>query len=155
MSGDPGQEPVLRIQRLPSAEGLSLPAPATEAAAGLDVVAAVEEPLELAPGTRAAVPTGLRVALPQDTELQVRPRSGLAFRDGVTVLNGPGTIDADYRGEVKVLLVNLGDATVRIERGERIAQLVLAPVLRPRCVEVDVLDETTRGEGGFGSTGRR
>jgi dUTP pyrophosphatase len=145
----------VRILRLP--HGLDLPLPAYQSAhaAGLDLLAAVpaEIPLVLAPGARALVPTGLAIALPPDCEAQVRPRSGLAVKHGLTVLNSPGTIDADYRGEVQVLLVNLGQAPVAIERGMRIAQMVIARVTRARLVAVDSLDITQRGSGGFGSTG--
>jgi len=123
-------------------------------AAGLDVVADLDQPLELAPGARAAVPTGLAVEIPPGYEVQVRPRSGLALKYGVTVANAPGTIDADYRGEVKVILVNLGDQPFVVNRGERIAQLVVAAVVQAEVVEVPALSETARGEGGFGSTGR-
>lgn len=144
--------PVLRIARLPHGQGLPLPAFQTAGAAGLDVCAA--EDLILDPGARAGVATGLAVAVPEGFELQVRARSGWALKDGIAVLNAPGTIDSDYRGEVKVILVNLGPAPVAIARGMRIAQLVLAPVAQPAIVEVAALDETARGEGGFGSTGR-
>ena len=139
--------------RLPHGEGLPLPAYATAGAAGMDVVAAVHAPLMLAPGARAAVPTGLTIAIPDGFEVQVRPRSGLALNHGVTVANAPGTIDSDYRGEVKVILVNLGDAAFTVERGMRIAQLVVAPVTRMGFAEVASLDATARGAGGFGSTG--
>ncbi|MFK8253409.1 dUTP diphosphatase [Ancylobacter terrae] len=143
------------FRRLPHHGGLPLPAYATEGAAGLDLVAALPEgePLVLSPGARAAVPTGLEIALPAGYEGQVRPRSGLALKQGLTVLNAPGTIDWDYRGEVKVILVNLGDSAVTLERGQRIAQLVVAPVTRIRLVEGSDLEKTTRGSGGFGSTG--
>ncbi len=141
------------VQILPHGQGLELPAYATAGAAGMDAIAAVTEPLVLAPGARAAVPTGLAMAIPDGYEVQVRPRSGLAFKHGLTVANAPGTIDSDYRGEVKVLLVNLGAAPVTIERGMRIAQLVPAAVTRARLVVVETLDDTTRGAGGFGSTG--
>ena len=146
--------PDLRIElkRLPNGEGLPGPAYATEHAAGLDVVAA--EDVTLQPGERRAVPTGFAIAIPAGFEVQVRPRSGLALKHGITCLNTPGTIDADYRGEVKVILANLGTAVVELARGERIAQLVPAPVQRAAFVEVEALDETARGEGGFGSTGR-
>ncbi len=123
-------------------------------AAGLDVVADLDQPLELGPGDRAAVPTGLAVEIPPGFEVQVRPRSGLALKHGVTVANAPGTIDADYRGEVKVILVNLGAAPFVVQRGERIAQLVVAAVVHADVIEVEALSETERGEGGFGSTGR-
>ncbi|GAB5377566.1 MAG: dUTP diphosphatase [Acuticoccus sp.] len=141
--------------RLPHAEGLQT-AYATAGAAGLDLAAALPDdaPLILPAWGRASVPTGLKLALPQGFEGQVRPRSGLAARHGVTVLNAPGTIDADYRGEVKVLLVNLSDEAVTIRRGERIAQLVVAPVTAVRLVDAEALDDTARGAGGFGSTGR-
>ncbi len=141
------------VEVLPHGAGLPLPSYATDGAAGMDAVAAVEAPLTLAPGERAAVPTGLAMAIPPGFEVQVRPRSGLAFKHGLTVANAPGTIDADYRGEVKVLLVNLGGEPVVIERGMRIAQLVPAAVTRARLVTVDSLDDTARGQGGFGSTG--
>jgi dUTP pyrophosphatase len=144
------------VQRLPHAEGLPLPAYQTAHAAGLDLLAAVAEeaPLTIAPGQRALVPTGLMIALPPGTEAQVRPRSGLALKHGVTVLNAPGTIDADYRGEVAVLLVNHGDAPFTVRRGERIAQLVVAPLATASLMVVSALPPTDRGGGGFGSTGR-
>ncbi len=146
-------EPV-RIKRLPHAQDLPLPAYETQGAAGLDLRAAIpESDLELAPGARGLVPTGLVLALPPGSEGQVRPRSGLALRHGVTVLNAPGTIDADYRGEVQVLLVNLGQEPFTIRHGDRIAQLIVAPVVQARLVEVQSLDDTVRGAGGFGSTG--
>lgn len=138
--------------------GLGLPVPKvqTEQSAGADLCAAVAEdaPLVLAPGKRAIVPCGFAMALLQGYEAQVRPRSGLAAKHGVTVLNSPGTIDADYRGEVKVILINLGDEAFTIARGERIAQMVIAPVVQPAFQVVETLDETARGSGGFGSTGR-
>jgi dUTP pyrophosphatase len=145
----------VRIARLPHGEGLPLPAYQSEHAAGLDLVAAVPEdaPIPLAPSDRVLVPTGLVFELPQGYEAQVRPRSGLALKQGVTVLNGPGTIDADYRGEVKVLLINLGSDTFLIQRGDRIAQAVIAPVTHVEVVEADALATTERGGGGFGSTG--
>jgi dUTP pyrophosphatase len=141
---------------LPHFEGLQLPAYETAGSAGMDVRAAVPEgePMILAPGERAMVPTGLSVAIPQGYEIQVRPRSGLAAKHGLTCLNTPGTIDSDYRGEIKVILINLGQEAFTIQRGERIAQLVLAPVTRLAWLAVDSLDETERGAGGFGSTGR-
>jgi dUTP pyrophosphatase len=146
---------VARVRRLAHGDGLPLPAYESAAAAGLDLRAAVPEaePVIIGAGARALVPTGLCLELPEGHEGQVRPRSGLAARDGVTVLNAPGTIDADYRGEVKVLLVNHGGEAFFVERGMRIAQLVIAPVTRAVLVEADDLDETERGEGGFGSTG--
>jgi dUTP pyrophosphatase len=147
----------IAIVRLAHAEGLPLPAYETEHAAGMDLRAAVPEdaPFDLRPGQRAAIPTGLTMAIPPGFEGQVRPRSGLALRSGVTCLNTPGTIDADYRGEVKVILVNLGEDDFTIRRGDRIAQLVIAPVTAAAWNEVATLDETARGEGGFGSTGGR
>ena len=141
----------IRIKRLPHGEGLPLPAYATAHAAGMDVVAA--EDLTLAPGARHAVATGFAIAIPEGYEVQVRPRSGLALKHGVTCLNTPGTIDADYRGEVKVILANLGSDPFAIARGDRIAQLVPAAVTLATFAEVDELDETARGAGGFGSTG--
>ncbi|HEX7656872.1 MAG TPA: dUTP diphosphatase [Sphingomonas sp.] len=142
----------IAIKRLPSGGGLPLPAYATEGAAGMDVVAAEE--ITLAPGGRHAVATGFAIAIPEGYEVQVRPRSGLALKHGVTCLNTPGTIDCDYRGEVKVILANLGQEMFRINRGDRIAQLVPAPVQRAILTETDSLDDTVRGAGGFGSTGR-
>jgi dUTP pyrophosphatase len=146
---------VLPIQRLAHAEGLPLPRYETEGAAGLDLTAAnpADAPVVLAPLGRALVPTGLILQLPPGFEAQVRPRSGLALRHGLTVLNSPGTIDADYRGEIQVLLVNLGSETFRVGRGLRIAQLVVAPVVRAEPVAVGTVDGTARGAGGFGSTG--
>lgn len=144
---------MIRVPALFS-EGRS-PHYASESAAGADLRAALDEPLTIVPGGRVAVPTGVRVAIPDGYEGQVRPRSGLAIRHGVTVVNAPGTIDSDYRGEIKVLLVNLSDEAYTIEDGDRIAQLVLAPVTRAEFVKtVGPLEESTRGEGGFGSTGR-
>ena len=141
---------------LPHFEGLALPAYETIGSAGMDVRAAVsqEEPILLQAGERAMIPTGLSVAIPQGYEIQVRPRSGLAAKHGLTCLNTPGTIDSDYRGEIKVILINLGQDAFTIQRGERIAQLVLAPVTQLAWIEVGALDETDRGAGGFGSTGR-
>jgi dUTP pyrophosphatase len=141
------------LQVLPHGDGLPLPAYATPGSAGVDLAAALEAPLVLAPGGRAAVPTGLALALPVGYEAQVRPRSGLALRHGLTVLNSPGTIDADYRGEILVILANLGAESVTIARGERIAQLVVAPVSRVAWQRVDNLPASGRGEAGFGSTG--
>ncbi|WP_414591516.1 dUTP diphosphatase [Ancylobacter sp. G4_0304] len=143
------------VQVLPHGAGLPLPDYATTGAAGVDLIAALPEgeALILAPFARALVPTGLALALPEGFEAQVRPRSGLAFKNGITVLNAPGTVDADYRGEVKVLLINLGDSPVTLERGQRIAQMVVAPVTRIKLIDVGNLEETTRGSGGFGSTG--
>jgi dUTP pyrophosphatase len=152
MSGDV----IVEVRRLPHAEGLALPAYQTEHAAGLDLVAAVLEqaPLTLAPGERALVPTGLAIALPPGFEGQVRPRSGLALKHGITVLNAPGTIDADYRGEVSVVLINHGSEPFVIRRGERIAQLVIASVRRAELSVAVALSDTSRGAGGYGSTGR-
>lgn len=143
----------VEIRRLPHNEDLPLPAYETAGAAGMDLRAA--EALVLKPGARHLVPTGLSVALPDGYEAQVRPRSGLAVKHGVTVLNSPGTIDCDYRGEVKVPLINHGDVDFVIARGDRIAQMVIAPVTRVAWMEVDRLDETARGAGGFGSSGQR
>ncbi len=144
------------IRQLPHGEGLALPAYQSAHAAGLDLLAAVPEgtPMILAPGKYALIPTGLTIALPPGYEAQVRPRSGLAAKHGVTVLNAPGTVDADYRGEVGVLLINHGDTPFPIRRGERIAQMVIAPVIQAELVPVTTLTETARGSGGFGSTGR-
>ena len=146
----------VELQQLAHADGLPLPAYQTREAAGLDLMAAVadSEPLTLAPGQYALVPTGLAIALPPGFEAQVRPRSGLAAKHGVTVLNSPGTIDADYRGEIKVILINHGTAPFVIKRGERIAQMVIAPVVQAALVPVATLSTTDRGTGGFGSTGR-
>ncbi|UYH54818.1 dUTP diphosphatase [Qipengyuania sp. SS22] len=141
----------VRLKRLPHGEGLALPAYATSGAAGMDVLAA--EDCVLAPAQRHAVATGLAVAIPQGYEIQVRPRSGLALKHGITVPNTPGTIDSDYRGELKVILINHGAGDFTIQRGDRIAQLVLAPVTQAAWEEVEELDTTTRGAGGFGSTG--
>ncbi|HEX4507937.1 MAG TPA: dUTP diphosphatase [Alphaproteobacteria bacterium] len=141
------------IVRLPHGTDLDLPAYATEHAAGLDLMAAITEPMTIAVGKRAMVPTGIAIALPVGFEAQVRPRSGLAAKNGVTVLNSPGTIDADYRGEIKVILINLGEIDFLVEPKSRIAQLIVAPVVQIRWDEVDTLPQTARGEGGFGSTG--
>ena len=144
----------IQVRRLPHGEGLALPAYATAGAAGMDLLAAVAETVALAPGERRLIPTGLAVALPPGHELQIRPRSGLALRHGITLANSPGTIDEDYRGELQVIVVNLGAEPFAIERGMRIAQAVLSPVLRAAWDEVDGLDDTARSSGGFGSTGR-
>lgn len=141
------------LQVLPHGEGLPLPAYATPGSAGVDLAAAVEAPLVLLPGARAAVPTGLALALPDGYEAQVRPRSGLALQHGITVLNSPGTIDADYRGEIRVILANLGTESITIARGQRIAQLVVAPIARVAWHRVANLPSSARGAGGFGSTG--
>ncbi|WP_288459347.1 dUTP diphosphatase [uncultured Sphingomonas sp.] len=146
------QSMTIAIRRLPHGAGLPLPAYATAGAAGMDVVAA--EDVTLAPGARHAVATGFAMAIPDGYEVQVRPRSGLALKHGITCLNTPGTIDSDYRGEVRVILANLGTEPFAVVRGERIAQLVPAPVLRAALAQVDSLDDTARGAGGFGSTGR-
>lgn len=146
----------IEVCPLPHFEGLELPAYETPGSAGMDLRAAVpvDEAIVLAPGARALVPTGLSFAIPEGYEVQIRPRSGLAAKHGITCLNTPGTIDSDYRGEVKVILINLGDSAFTIERAERIAQMVLAPVTQAAWKEVAVLDETSRGSGGFGSTGQ-
>lgn len=151
MSLPPSQPIPIPVKSLPHFDGLDLPAYATDGAAGMDVLAA--EDVILAPGMRHAVATGLAVAIPHGFEIQVRPRSGLALKHGITVPNTPGTIDSDYRGELKVILINHGDADFAIRRGDRVAQLVLAPVTRASWLKVEELDETARGEGGFGSTG--
>jgi len=143
------------LQRLAHGQDLPLPAYATEAAAGVDLLAAVSEPVELVPGARRRLPTGISIALPPGFEAQVRPRSGLALKHGVTLLNSPGTIDADYRGEIGVILINLGEAPFRLQRGDRIAQLILAPVARLAWREAGDLPQSLRGAGGFGSTGQR
>lgn len=146
----------VRVERLPHAEGLALPAYETTGSAGMDLRAALPEfePVVLAPGERKLIPTGLKIALEPGYEAQVRPRSGLALKHGVTCLNAPGTIDSDYRGEVGVILINHGQIPFEIQRGERIAQLVIAPYAQAVMAEVEALDETARGAGGFGSTGR-
>ena len=141
------------LRVLPHGSGLPLPSYATPGSAGLDLAAAVTAELVLAPGDRAAVPTGIAIALPEGYEAQVRPRSGLALRHGLTVLNSPGTVDADYRGEIQIILANLGREPVTIARGQRIAQLVVAPVQRVLWQETEALPESRRGAGGFGSTG--
>lgn len=143
----------IQVRRLPHADGLPLPSYATDGAAGMDLLAAVAEPVVIAPGARALIPTGLSMALPPDHELQIRPRSGLALRHGVMLPNTPGTIDEDYRGELQVILINLGQESFTVTRGMRIAQAVLAPVVRARWSEVAVLPDTVRSTGGFGSTG--
>ncbi|GAN80699.1 dUTP diphosphatase [Acidocella aminolytica] len=143
----------VKIRRLPHGEGLNMPTYATKGAAGMDLLAAVQAPVTIEPGKRTLIPTGFCIALPDGYELQVRPRSGLALKNGITVPNTPGTIDEDYRGEVGVILLNTGDTPFEITRGMRIAQAVLAPVVRAAWEEVDDLSETSRGAGGFGSTG--
>jgi dUTP pyrophosphatase len=148
--------PTIRLNWLPHGTGLEPPAYATTQAAGMDLRAAVpaDEPIILEAGSRNLIETGLALALPPGFEAQIRPRSGLAIKHGVTCLNTPGTVDADYRGEIKVILINLGDEPFTIRRGERIAQMVIAPVVQADIMQVDVLDETDRGVGGFGSTGK-
>ena len=143
----------IAVRRLPHGEGLDLPGYATEGAAGMDLVAAIAEPVMLAPGARTLIPTGLVMALPPGHELQIRPRSGLALKHGITLPNSPGTIDEDYRGEVQIIVMNASDTPFEITRGMRIAQGVLAPVLRAAWQEVETLPETTRAGRGFGSTG--
>ncbi len=147
----------IEVKTLPHFAGLALPAYETALSAGMDLRAAVpaDAPMTLAPGARALVPTGMSIALPAGYEAQIRPRSGLALKHGLTCLNTPGTIDADYRGEVQVLLINLGQEAFVIQRGERVAQMVIAPVTQGVWIEVETLSETARGAGGFGSTGRK
>ena len=147
------EEILLKIEVLPGNEDLGLPAYATPGSAGLDLKAALPEPLRLKPGERGVVPTGLKMAIPPGFEGCVRPRSGLAMKQGLTLTNAPGTIDSDYRGEVKVLVINLGQETVLLQRGDRIAQLLISPVARAQIVKVERVEETPRGEGGFGHTG--
>ncbi|MAM68004.1 MAG: dUTP diphosphatase [Pseudomonadota bacterium] len=143
----------ISVKRLPHNTNLPLPEYETAQSAGMDLPAAIDSPMTLSPGEHAMLPTGLAIALPGGYEAQIRPRSGLAARNGVTVLNTPGTIDADYRGELKVILINLGTEPFEIERGMRIAQMVIAPVTQGKLTEVDDLSDTARGAGGFGSTG--
>jgi dUTP pyrophosphatase len=145
----------IQVRRLPHGDGLPLPTYATPGAAGMDLLAAVATPITVEPGKRALIPTGLAIALPPGFEMQVRPRSGLALRNGILLPNGPGTIDEDYRGEIQVILLNAGDAPFTVERGMRIAQAVVAPVVRAEWLEVENLDDTSRSTGGFGSTGIR
>ena len=147
-------EITVEVVQLEHGRGLDLPAYETAGSAGLDLRAAIDEPVTLAPGTRDLIPTGLAIALPAGFEAQIRPRSGLAAKHGITVLNSPGTVDADYRGEVRVILINHGAEHFTIARGERIAQLVVAPVTRIGWYQTDTLPDTARGEGGFGSSGR-
>mgnify|MGYP000100081734 FL=1 len=143
----------IQFKKLPHAKDLPLPSYESRYAAGMDIRAALDEPVELSPGQRKLIPTGLQMAMPEGYEAQIRPRSGLAYRNGITMLNTPGTIDADYRGEVKVLAVNLGDEPFVIQHGDRVAQMVIAPVTQADVQEVDDLSETERADGGFGSTG--
>ncbi len=147
------EKPLLKIEVLPGHEDLGLPAYATEGSAGMDLKAALGEPLTLGPGDRGVVPTGLKMAIPPGFEGCVRPRSGLAMKQGLTLTNAPGTIDSDYRGEVKVLVVNLGREPVVLKRGDRIAQLLISPVAHVQVARVERVDDTQRGEGGFGHTG--
>ena len=142
------------IERLPHADGLALPSYQTEGAAGMDLLAAISEDIMVAPQERVAIPTGLKMAIPHGYEVQIRPRSGLAFKHGLTVANAPGTIDSDYRGEVKILLINLGTEAVELSSGMRVAQMIVAPVMRASLNLVSELSDTTRGTGGFGSTGK-
>lgn len=144
----------LKIKRLSHSEGIELPSYKTTDSAGMDIRAAVDEAVLLKPGERALIPSGLQFAIPKGYEIQVRPRSGLAIKHGITMLNSPGTIDADYRGEVKLIVINHGKHNFKIERGERLAQLIIAPVVQMSIQEVEEISETQRGEGGFGSTGR-
>ncbi|MCH8558789.1 MAG: dUTP diphosphatase [Balneolia bacterium] len=144
----------LQIKRLPHSEGLELPGYETISAAGMDLRAAVEDSVVIKAGDRTLIPTGLSIALPVGYEAQIRPRSGLAIKKGITMLNSPGTIDADYRGEVKLIVINHGNEEVEIKRGDRVAQMVIAPVVQARIIEVEELSETERGDGGFGSTGK-
>lgn len=155
MSGQSFGKIKIPIQRLPESEGLPLPEYVTPGSSGMDLRSASREPVTLKPGERALIPTGIRIAVPPGWEAQVRPRSGLALRYGVTCLNSPGTIDSDYRGPVGVILINLGQEPFTVHRGDRIAQLVICPVVQGEWEEVDSLDNTGRGEGGFGSSGTR
>lgn len=148
------ESPVVFFRKLESAGNLPLPSYESEHAAGMDLRAALEESIELASGERMLVPTGLQMALPIGYEAQIRPRSGLAYKHGITLLNTPGTIDADYRGELKVLMINLGDSSFPINHGDRIAQMIVAPVAQATVQQVDTLPDTERGSGGFGSTGK-
>lgn len=145
--------PNVRIVQLPHAKGLPLPAYQTKSAAGMDLCAALKHPITLNPGERALLPTGLQIALPEGYEAQIRPRSGLAIKHGITMLNAPGTIDADYRGEIMVIAINHGQKPVQFDHGDRVAQMVISPVMQLPVIAVEHLDETERGDGGFGSTG--
>ena len=147
------EETPIKIVLMEHADGLTVPHYATSGAAGMDIEAAIDKPFTIKPNEHIAVPTGLMMAIPEGFEIQIRPRSGLAFKHGLTVANAPGTIDSDYRGEIKVLLINLGAEEIKITRGMRIAQMVLAPVIRAKLIPTTSLDETDRGIGGFGSTG--
>jgi dUTP pyrophosphatase len=154
MGAESTQAVRVRIQRLASGYGLPLPKTATSGSAGVDLAAAIEGELVLDPGARELVPTGFAISLPEGFEAQVRPRSGLALRNGIVLANSPGTIDSDYRGEIKVILLNAGAESFTIRRGDRIAQMLVAPVTRAEWEEVEALDDTERGAGGFGHTGR-
>lgn len=146
-------EVTVKLQQLPHGKGLPHPEYATEHSAGMDLMAATYDKIVLGPMERQLIPTGIAIALPDGCEAQIRPRSGLAFKHGISLVNTPGTIDADYRGEIKVLMINLGNEPFTVERGMRIAQMVIAPVTRARWQQVDALDDTARADGGFGSTG--
>ncbi|GAA5520176.1 dUTP diphosphatase [Aliifodinibius salicampi] len=143
----------IQFKKLPHAKDLPLPSYESKYAAGMDIRAALEKPVTLKPGERALIPTGLKMAMPEGYEAQMRPRSGLAYRNGITMLNTPGTIDADYRGELKMLAVNFGEEDFEINHGDRIAQMIIAPVIQAEVHEVEDLSDTERGDGGFGSTG--
>lgn len=147
------KETEVKVKTLENFEGLSLPEHQTDASSGLDLLAAISEDLVIKPGERVLIPTGIQIALPMGTEAQIRPRSGLAYKHGITMLNSPGTIDADYRGEIKVLAINLGQEDFTVTRGMRIAQMVIAEFVKTRLVEADTLEMTSRGSGGFGHTG--
>lgn len=147
------QEVELAIERLPEARDLPLPAYATSGSAGMDLMAAIERDVTLSPGERTLIPTGLRIAVPPGFEAQIRPRSGLAIKYGLSMVNTPGTIDSDYRGTVQVIVINHGSEPIVIQRGDRIAQMVICPVVRAKLIESDSLPETVRGDGGFGHTG--
>lgn len=149
----PGERLTVRVYRQPACEDIPLPAYATEHAAGMDIRAAVTEPVVLQPGQRAMIPTGLHVELPPGIEAQIRPRSGLAARNGITMLNSPGTIDADYRGEIRVIVINHGNQPFTVQRGDRVAQMIVAPVIQVRWQDAESLNDTKRGHGGFGHTG--
>ena len=148
------QKLVVKIKRLPHGQGLDLPAYATPGSAGVDLSAAIDEPLVLAPGQIALVPTGIAVAIPPGFEGQIRPRSGLATKHGISLVNAPGTVDSDFRGEMRCSLINLGQAPYTVHRGDRISQMIIAPVFQAKFEEVDELPESERGEGGWGSTGK-
>ncbi len=151
---NPPSTAIVQIKRIPGTEDIPLPEYMTEHSAGVDIRAAVEDPVDIEPGEVTSVPTGLHLAIPDGYEAQIRPRSGLALKHGITLLNTPGTIDADYRGELRIIVINLGRKPFRIQRGDRIAQMIVAPVTRVSFQVVDDLPDTARGEGGFGHTGR-